>query len=360
MAARIGAIMKPYTFHAFGLFGYTFRLTFFFLLVLFGIGEWITRLDAFQAPLTPPKMGSRHYQLGHKLALLEAEVKKNGGIDCIMVGSSIVDVGFKPDSFQDVYLDLTGRQIRCFNFGIDGSTVASSAALVKILVEDYSPRLLIFGTDPRDYVLPSIDEYPVVILATPWVAYRQGDFSLDGWLQDHSYLHRYRQHFSRLLRFRFENTLWSETQLNHPILPDGFTKLTKVGDYINDPPDPQDDSFEITYFNQIYSNYEMLDENILALESILAYSGSETQVVVVEMPMADGLYYFFGNGDADYDRFIARVDELTNRYNIPFWRTETMDLIPDDGWSDYSHLNVTGAEIFSAWLGEQVGRLDTP
>jgi hypothetical protein len=30
-------------------------------------------------------------------------------------------------------------------------------------------------------------------------------------------------------------------------------------------------------------------------------------------------------------------------------------MIPDDGWSDYSHLNVTGAEIFSDWLGQQVG-----
>jgi hypothetical protein len=28
---------------------------------------------------------------------------------------------------------------------------------------------------------------------------------------------------------------------------------------------------------------------------------------------------------------------------------------PELGWMDYSHLNTTGAEIFSIWLGEEVG-----
>ena len=347
--------MKSDTFRIHGLFGHTFRLMTLFLLFLFAIAEWVTRLEVFQSPLTPPKMGSRHYQLGHKLALLDAEIKAKGSIDCIMVGSSMVDVGFDPAAFQSAYREFIGRDVHCFNFGIDGSTAASSAALARILVEDYTPQLLIFGTDPRDYAIPSIDRYPVVILATPWVAYRQGDFSLTGWWMEHSHLYRYRQHFSRLLRFQFGDTLWSETELKFPILPDGFTPLTSVGDYINDPPDPHDDSFEVTYFNQIYSNYQMLDENLAALEDILAYNGSETHVVVVEMPVSDGLYYFFGNGEADYNRFVTRVSEITDMYNVPFWRTETMDLIPDEGWSDYSHLNITGAEIFSSWLAEQVG-----
>jgi hypothetical protein len=56
----------------------TLWLTLVILLVLSGTSEMLVRTDVFQAPLTPPKMGSRHYQLGHKLALLDAEVKRNG------------------------------------------------------------------------------------------------------------------------------------------------------------------------------------------------------------------------------------------------------------------------------------------
>jgi hypothetical protein len=275
-----------------------------------------------------------------------------------MVGSSIVDVGFDAKVFENVYQEIAGWEIRCFNFGIDASSAVSSAALVKILVEDYHPRLLLLGTDPRDYAVPSTDRDPAAILDSTWIQYRLGDFSLDGWLQDYSYLHRYRQHFSRLFRFEFEGTLWLETQLNFPILPNGHTPISAVNLDVGLPPDPLNTSYEVTYYNRIYSNYQMLDENLIALEDILKYNGTETRVIVVEMPVSDGLYYFFGNGEADYEKFVTYVSELTSLRQVPFWRTEPLDSIPDDGWSDYSHLNVTGAEVFSAWLGEQVGEAE--
>jgi hypothetical protein len=328
------------------------------LILLVGMSEWITRLEIFQAPLTPPKLGSRHYQLGHKLAFLDREIERNGSIDCIMVGSSMVDVGFDPESFQEGYVKIAGRSIRCFNFGIDASSAASTAVLVKILLEDYHPRLLIFGTDPRDYAVPREDRDPAAILETPWIKYRDGHFSLDGWLTEHSYFYRYRQHLSRLLRSNFESTLWSETILNFEILSNGQTPFDKVVDYINDPPKPQDDSFEVVYYSRIFKSYQLLDDNLDALERIMNYNGSETQVIVVEMPVSDGLYYFFGNGEADYNIFISRISDLAELHQVPFWRSEPLDSIPDNGWMDYSHLNVTGAEIFSRWLGEQVARLE--
>ena len=352
--------MKSATLHLTMPIGKTLTFTIMLLFLLGGLGEWIARSEFFQRPLTPPKMGSRHYQLGHKLALLETEVNKNGPIDCIMVGSSMVDVGFDPTAFQDSYKTVTGQAIRCFNFGIDASSAVSAAALTRILVEDFHPHLLIFGTDPRDYAVPSDDRDPAAVLTTPWVKYRQGDFSIEGWLQDHSYLYRYRQHLSRLARFNLEGTLWSETKLNFEMLANGHTLIDKVADYINDPPNPHDESFEVVYYSQIYASYQLLSDDLDALESIMDYDGSETQVIVVEMPVSDGLYYFFNNGEADYNRYIAQVGKLADLHQVPFWQTEPLDSIPDDGWSDYSHLNVTGAEIFSTWLGEQVGRLEVP
>jgi len=300
-------------------------------------------------------MGSRHYQLGHKLALLDRLIRKTGRIDCIMLGSSMVDTGFDPEAFQTGYKKMTGQDIHCFNFGIDASSATSTAALVRIIVEDYHPRLLIIGTDPRDYAVAREDRDPAVVLKTPWVAYRLGDFSLDGWLLDHSYLYRYRQHLDRLARFQFGGTLWSKTKVDNEILPNGFTPHSKISTYINDPPHPGDDSFEVTYYTRIYSSYQMLHENLDSLESILDFNESGTQIIVVEMPVADGLYYFFGNRESDYNRFLTRVGELASIYQVPFWQTEPLDFIPDNGWLDYSHLNRTGAEIFSTWLGQHVG-----
>lgn len=337
------------------MFGKTFWLTIILFFVFSGIGEWFTRLEIFQAALTPPNMGSRHYQLGHKLTLLKAAIRNNGPVDCIAVGSSMMDVGFDPDSFEEGYRKITGRDIQCFDFGIDASSAVSAAALARILVEDYHPRLLIVGTDARDYAVPSVDLDPAVILDSPWIKYRQGILSLDGWLLEHSYLYRYRQHLGRLVRFQFKDTLWSETQINFPILPNGFTRLSEVATYINDPPDPKDDSYEVTYNTRLYSDYQMLEENLEALERIMEFNTPETQVIIVEMPVSDGLYYFFGNGERDYNRFVARVGELASLHQVPFWRTEPLDSIPDEGWADYVHMNITGAQIFSGWLGQQVG-----
>ena len=329
-----------------------------FLLLFTAAAENIARSESFQAPLTPPKMGSRHYQLGHKLALLNGLTRKLGHVDCIILGSSMVDNGFDPAAFEAGYNELTGRDINCFNFGIDASSATSIAALARIIVEDYHPRLLIVGTDPRDYAVAREDPDPAVVLNTPWVAYRQGDVSLEGWLLDHSYLYRYRQHLGRLARFQFEGTLWSDTKVNNKILPNGFTPRSTVSTYINDPPNPGDDSFEVTYYTRIYSSYQMLHENLESLESILDYNESGLQVILVEMPVSDGLYYFFGNREADYNRFLTRVGEAASLHQVPFWQTEPLDFIPDHGWVDYTHLNRTGAEIFSTWLGQQVGRAE--
>lgn len=345
--------MKSASLRLNGFFGRTFWLTVFLLVFFVALGEWVTQLEVFQSYFTPPRLGSRHSQLGYKLYLLNAEVKRNGPIDCIMVGSSTVDVGFDPEIFQKAYLDVAGREIRCFNFGIDASSAISVEVLARILIEDYQPRLLIFGTDARDYAVQREDQDTAVVLTSPWIMYRDGFFSLDGWLLDHSYLYRYRQHLARLTRLQFQGTL-AQTEMIYKLRLNGMNPVSIVSTYINDPPEPEDDSYEVVYYNRIYSSYQMLDENLGALEKILDHEKSGTRVIVVEMPVSDGLYYFFDNGEADYNRFIARMDELTARYQVPFLRTEPLDFIPDDGWSDYSHLNIAGAQIFSDWLGRQV------
>jgi hypothetical protein len=339
-------------------FGKTIWLSFAFLLLILGFAEWVARSDLIQSLLTPPKMGSRHYQLGNKLALLNSAIQKHGPVDCLFIGSSMVDLGIDPEAFRESYREKTGRDIRCFNFAIDASSATSSAALAQILVEDYKPHLLIFGTDARDYAVFRDDQDAAVILDTNWIKYRMGHFSLDGWLTEHSFLYRYRQHLSQLMRFDLDGTIRSETTENFGIQPNGFTPNKEIGTYINDPPDPADDSFEVTYNTKIFSSYRMLEDNLAALEQILNQNKAETVVVVAEMVIADGLYYFFGNGQSDHQLFIDRIRDISAAHGVPFLEAERLDLIPDDGWVDYSHLNAKGAKVFSAWLGGQIGEME--
>jgi hypothetical protein len=129
--------------------------------------------------------------------------------------------------------------------------------------------------------------------------------------------------------------------------PDGFLPESTISTYVNDPPDPQDDSFEVTYYSRLLSTYKMLENNLNALEQIMSHNGQSTQVILLEMPVAKGFYYFFGNGKNDHQHFINEVNRLARVRHIPFWQTNLLYMIPDDGWADYNHLNTKGAAILA-------------
>jgi hypothetical protein len=270
----------------------------------------------------------------------------------------MVVVGIDPEWFASGYREITGENIHCFNFGIDASSAVSTSAIAKIMMEDYHLRLLIVGTDARDYVLSRDDPDVAVLLNTPWIGYRTGTFSLEGWLMDVSYFYRYRQHLNRLLRFKYEDTLVRSSQSNPRLQQNGYTRLIKISSDVNNPPDPNSDSYAIPYYSRIFDSYEILDTNLNAMEGVLASGNSDIQILVIEMPVTNGYYFFFGNGTADYNKFVNAIETLTEEYQVPFWQTESMDLIPDDGWVDYSHMNSTGAKLFSAWLGRQVAQAE--
>jgi hypothetical protein len=347
--------LKEHTLRLTWPFGQTLGLALIVLFLLVGLAELFARSEGFQAPLTAPAMGTHHYQLGPKMARLQAAIRKDGPIDCLILGSSMVDLGFDPQAFEEEYKNYTGQDIHCFNFGIDALPAVGSAALADILVKDFKPDILIYGTDARDYAVAPDAEDALAILDSNWIQYRLGHFTIEGWLLENFDLYRYRDILSRLIRFNYKGALRSSTKLNHEITPDGFTPYSTVGRYVHDPPDPQDDSFQITYYYSLLANYEMREENLTGLEQILSQNRQSAQVIIVEMPVPDGYFYFFGNGKDDYKRFIGQITDLANNNDVPFLQTTMRNMIPDDGWVDYSHLNTKGAQIFSQWLGQQVG-----
>jgi hypothetical protein len=230
----------------------------------------------------------------------------------------------------------------------------SAGALAPILVGDYQPSLLIYGTTAQDYVFSRESEAATVLLEMPWLRYRQGHFSIRGWFYDNSRLYQYWETLGHLLRLENRWLLltgyYASAEDNY-----GFYGREAVGAFVSMPPDPESEENRVPYLFKMLSEYEMLPENLSGLEQLMAQNSGDTQVLIIEMPTPPTYMLFFDNGRQDYQRFIDQVESMAESRAVPFWQTTRLQLIPDEGWWDYSHLNTKGAQVFSKWLGEQLG-----
>lgn len=335
--------------------GVTPALALLFLVVLLAAGELLARLEPFQSHMAAPRLGSPHRQFEIQMHRLETLYQREGRVDCIFLGNSMVWRGFDPHAFALAYQAQRGQALRCFNFGVDAMPAAGAGILAEILIADYHPRLLIYGTDARDYAVLREDRDATVLLDTPWMQYRSGRFTVEGFLLEHSYLYRYRELLQRLLRFDYSQ--WRPEPNRSPSARYGFGPVSKVGSFVQTIPDPQDPRPPIQYYFTVLSDYQMLPENLAGLEQIVALNEADVDVavVVVEMPVPETYMHFFANGQEDYRRFIEQVGDVAAEHGVPFWQTTPLNLIPTNGWVDYSHLNSRGAGRFSTWLGEQLG-----
>jgi hypothetical protein len=336
-------------------FGQTLGLALILFGLLIGLGEAVVRTEVFQAHVIANRMGGRHRQFELQLGRLETVVARDGPIDCIFIGNSMVWHDFDPEALAQGYRRQTGQNIRCFNFGIDGLPTVNAGALAPILAGDYRPRLLIYGITARDVALTREYQDDVPLLEMPWLRYRLGQYTVRGWFHAHCRLYRYWETLGHLLRLEKRYLLltdyYASLKSNY-----GFEGHEGVSPSAEIVPDPDSQDRQIQGYFELLSEYEILPENLSGLEQVMAQNGGGLQVLIVEMPIPPPYLHFFGNGQQDYQRFVDRVEALAESRAIPFWHTTQLDLIPADGWHDYVYLNTKGARIFSGWLGEQVGR----
>ena len=351
----MGQVLRSSTLRLRSPFGQTFCIALVLFSFLLIASEALVRTDQFQSRVINPEMGSRHRQFVIQLNRLNNIVAEEGSIDCIVLGNSMVWLGFDPQAFQKAFQSRAGQGLRCFNFGVDGMPAVSAGALARILAQDYQPRLLIYGTDARDYAVSKEARDAAVLLDMPWVKYRLGKFSVEGWLYEHSYLYRYRKTLRKLLQFDYRTTLRSRNFESNIATRYGFDPDPKVATYIKIPPAQYEQTGHVKYYFDLLSDYRIFPEDFYGLEQILSLNSSVLQVIVIEMPVPDTYLGFFGNEKKDYQLFIEQVGGFSKSKQVPFWQTTPLKLIPDDGWVDYSHLNTNGARIFSEWLGKKVG-----
>lgn len=336
--------------------GRTILFSVLLLIPLLGTAELLTRSRFFKSHVIANDWGSIHNQFETQLGRLETVAANTGSIDCIFVGSSMVWHAFDPGTFSRVYNEETGREMRCFNFGIDGGVASTAGVFAPILVQDYQPRYLLFGTDARDYAVPFDAPDVTVQLDTPWVRYRQRDFTVRGWLYEHVHLSRAWESLGHLVRLQ-KTYLAVRSASSLDETDYGFRPFDTVADYVMISPLEHLDMEPVRYYRDLLSSYEIVPENVRGLQAIVALRDEKTEVIIVEMPIPETYLDFFGRGEEDYQLFVSTVQEVASTHDVPFWQTRPIQMIPTDGWMDYTHLNTKGAALFSQWLARNVAQM---
>ena len=305
------------------------------LLILVGMSaalEGIARLPQVDSRV-PTAIGSGHADFDVKFGQLDYLTAKHGRIDCVFLGSSVVNTGIDPASVANVFRQKTGTPITCYNFGINGITAATAAELAALLIERYQPRVLIYGFTLRafgTYVDTNADRFT----ASEWFRYQQGDFTLKGWLIDHSMAFQRYLAVRRWPRYVWQNPIGTRGD------PTGFVPYTFAVKEFVPPP--------------FLADYAFSDQQLAGLEQIIGLQ-DQTQLLLLEFPAPPHTRDAFQGGPDGHRAAMQQIAVLAETGGVPIWLTSDLDLIPANGWSgDVEHVNRRGAAIFSQWLGAQL------
>lgn len=324
--------------------------------LLAGVFEGICRTGWVDNALPLRSVGNYHTQFETKWFKLEDYVRVNGGVDVILLGNSMVNTGVDPEVVAAKYKELTGQDVRIFNFGVEGLTIAPMSDLAQILVEKYHPRVIILYTEMRDYIAGNGDDVTRKFLANAFIQQQLGNPSIEGYLESNSAA------LQRLLPFRyasradFLDTYILDARRFSETTAQGYEADRQTGENIDTLPNPADPNDAKTF--ALFKNYTMDPGRIADLESILAYKQQGTVVIVTELPTYPTYYAFLENASDQqkYQVDLQQIVEANGGYLLP---TVSSDLIPLADRVDNHHLNFKGAPIYSALLGGQLADLCT-
>ena len=327
------------------------KLTLLLLVGYFMLGELFFRIDLVQAKLTGPRIGSRHHQFEIQLGRLEKLVREGEPIDCIFLGNSMVWLGVNPLVVDQSFKNITGQEIHCFNFGVSALPASSAGQIAPVLIEKYHPKVLIYGTFARDYAIPADVEDAYVVSDTPWLKYQNGQFNLEGWLYAHSRVFQYKGHVHDFLFINYLEDVFVPRDA-----PDyrAYGLDPKYDIRVDVRVSPDFESMQNRDPVKWLSHYEIRPENLEGLRQIVQQSNNDVQVIVIEMPFYETGLEFFSNGEQGYKIYVQQVASITASNQTSFWRLEDQPALSPENWWDYFHLNLPGADLFSAWLGNKL------
>lgn len=320
--------------------------------------EGAARTDMVRKRFRIASLGNYHFQFEMKWFQLQRYVEKNGGVDVIFLGSSLVNAGIMPSEINQAYVEQTGEQpIRIFNFGIEGMTIQPNSVVAELLVETYHPKMIIFGTEIRDYYAKNGITVAEKFLSDPWVRFQTGNFSLQGWLAEHSSAYRYYLAYRNWMNWEFYQDHSDTVLRTSRMEADGHEIETQSNTFHTLPPDP-DNNEEDREAIEFFADFEIDPSRLENLQSILDL-GKEQGVFIlfIEMPVSPTFFDYFERGEIEHTHFIKTVSEVVTSSGNIFILAPSEDIFPEDGRPDRVHLNEIGAPIFSRYLGERLAEL---
>lgn len=324
-----------------------FLLAFAAALELLGRSAWLEKASPYRS------VGNFDYQFEIKWFRLQDYVKQHGGVDIIILGSSLVNTGVNPDIVAQAYAQQTGTQPRIFNFGVEGMTISPNSVIAKLLVEQYHPALLIYVTEIRDYIAGNGLEYEIPFLNDPWMRYETGNFNFLGWLAEHSFALQHYLPYRNSVHADYAQTMALYIKRYHDTSSSGYEPDSLIGTNIDVPPDPNNPS-EAQNFKD-YGDYQIAPARLANLKSLLDTSQKGgTAVLVVEMPVHPTFYVYVG-GEKVHEQFQQTVSAFVTSNGGAWLPSEAcLGVIPLNGRSNRWHLNYIGAPFFSTCLGNQL------
>src|SRR5512133_731801 len=135
----LAKIFKPGTLLLSRPFGNTFLLSLIIFPFLVGFSELFSRTILADPVFPPPSVGAANPEFDVKLDHLNQLIKRDGSIECLLVGSSQIDGGIDPVIIDQAYAQKTGKKITCYNIGISTVTREALGVLAQVLENTYLP-----------------------------------------------------------------------------------------------------------------------------------------------------------------------------------------------------------------------------
>lgn len=292
--------------------------------------------------LPAPSVNADNFLLDAKIYALENQVRRDGTLDCLFLGSSVANSDIDPAAAEQVYHEHTGKIVHCFNLGLPAMTLETATALADAAITRFHPKVILLAILPRDLhdTIANVD----YLARIDWIKYNRGLPSLNGWLVNHSYAYRY------FLTWRYWLALPNRAKMEaetHPLTPQGFQPAQ---------------GFRQPYIENLTMTPARLRETwsdprqIQAVEAFLALRQKDVKIVFLEGPA----YHASDLSDAETWRvyeteYLPTLNQILDENGIPFWRAQSIAAeIPKEHWYDWLHLNSAGANTFSEWLGREM------
>jgi hypothetical protein len=315
-------------------------MTLFFLLAFLGVFELALHSSTLirVLPFPSPSLESRFPEIGVKFERI-FQVKE---INCLFIGSSMVDAGLDPIIFEQGLAKENGRNNTCFNMGLAGLQTEASTAIANTLSYWHPVKVVVVGLSPLD--LSSDYDKTRPLARMPVFTYFEEKPSLEGWMFNHLRLPWY---FASLPRSSDPAYLSEQVEWDELLTDRGIRQTGEIGK-IN----LKDQEVTLT-------DFRINPVDMDALESTLvSFKDRGILPIVVEFPVHPVYYPFIiEGGDSEYQkRFIEPVREFMDENGILFIQTQDKiaSIVTDADWYNRNHLNISGAAKFTHYVLDQI------